>query len=300
MRYRMPPLNAIRAFEAAARLGSFSKAAEELCVTQGAISRHIKILEDRVNTQLFQRRHRQVQLTSGGLAYSQSIRKAFDIIQEETNNLNPDLNDKMLRIKSFPTFAIRWLVPRLSNFTLQKPEYGVSIYTQHSFADFESSEIDGSIEFGSGNWRGLASDRLFPTMLTPVCSPRLANGTAPPKSVKDLSKYVLLHSKHRPELWNLWLSAIGETGIPTRDVVLMEDSGLTYQAAADGIGIALGELGYIGDDIRTGRLVTPFDFVLTGPESYYLVYPPRSLSVPKFASFRKWILAQAETTRTLA
>jgi len=295
----MPPLNALRAFDAAARHCSFSRAAEELCVTQGAVSRHIRILEEHLDTRLFLRTHRQVQLTREGQAYSQSIRKAFEIIEQESGSLNPELNDNILRIKSFPTFAMRWLVPRLSNFTLQTPEYSVSIHTNHKFADFETNDIDASIEFGLGNWRGLSCDLLFPTMLTPVCSPRLANGGGPPRSIQDLSNYVLLHSNHRPGLWNAWLASVGESRLPTKEVARMEDSGLTYQAASDGMGIAIGEIGYIGEDIRLGRLVVPFDHVLIGDESYYLVYHPRKISVPKFAAFRKWILGQAEATRAL-
>ncbi|NGO53741.1 transcriptional regulator GcvA [Allomesorhizobium camelthorni] len=300
MSYRLPPLNALKAFEAAARLGSFSRAADELCVTQGAISRHIKILEESLETKLFRRVHRQVHLTEEGLAYSRSVREAFAIIETETANLNPHYADRIIRIKALPTFAMRWLIPRLSDFTRQYPEYEVSIQTSHKFADFEYDDLDGSIEFGTGNWKDVASDLLFPTMLTPVCSPRLADGAGPPQSLEQLPRYVLLHSKQRPDLWNQWLTSVGATNVPTKDVARLEDSGLVYQAAIDGLGLAIAEFGYVKEDIRLGRLVKPFDYILVGNQGYYFVCLPRKLRLKKVAAFRKWIMSRAEETRSLA
>jgi LysR family glycine cleavage system transcriptional activator len=299
MRYRLPPLNALKAFEAAARLQSFSRAAEELCVTQGAVSRQIKILEESLETKLFRRFHRQVLLTDEGLAYSRSVREAFEIIDAQSANLNPHRGDQILRIKSLPTFAMRWLIPRLSDFSKRNPDYKVSIHTSHKFADFDYDDLDGSIEYGTGEWKGVLSDLLFPTMLTPVCSPRLADGALPPTRLEELSNYVLLHSQQRPELWNQWLTGLGASNVPTKDVARLEDSGLVYQAAIDGLGLAIAEVGYVKEDVRMGRLVRPFDFVLVGEQSYYFVYPPGKIRLKKLAAFRKWIMSRAEETRSL-
>lgn len=299
MRYRLPPLNALKAFEAAARLQSFSRAAEELCVTQGAVSRHIKILEESLDTKLFRRSHRQVRLTDEGFAYSKSVREAFEIIETHTNSINPHYADEILRIKALPTFAMRWLVPRLSDFSKQSPDYKVSIHTSHKFADFDYGDLDGSIEFGNGRWKDTPSDLLFPAMLTPVCSPRLADGAPPPGSIEELRNYVLLHSQQRPDLWNQWLSSVGASNISTKGVARLEDSGLVYQAALDGLGIAIAEVAYVTEDVRVGRLVRPFDFTLIRDEAYYFVYPPGKMRVKKLAAFRNWITSRAEETRRL-
>lgn len=299
MRYRFPSLNALKAFEAAARLKSFSRAADELCVTQGAISRHIKILEESLETRLFRRVHRQVHLTEEGFAYGRAVREAFDIIEAQTANLNPHFADQIVRIKGLPTFAMRWLIPRLSDFSKQYPEYEVSIHTSHKFVEFEYADLDGSIEFGTGDWKDVQCDLLFPTMLTPVCSPRFADGTGPPKSLEQLNDCVLLHSQQRPELWNQWLTAVGASNVSTKNVARLEDSGLVYQAAIDGLGVAVAEVSYVKEDVKMGRLVRPFDFVLVGDQSYYFVYQPGRLRLRKAAAFRKWIMSRAEETRSL-
>lgn len=299
MRYRLPPLNALKAFEAAARLQSFSRAAEELCVTQGAVSRHIKILEESLDTKLFRRFHRQVVLTDEGLAYSRSVREAFEIIGEHTASLNPGYSDEILRIKALPTFAMRWLIPRLSDFSRQNPDCKVSIHTSHKFADFDFDDLDGSIEFGNGEWKGVPAHMLFPTMLTPVCSPRLADGRPPPRTVAELPDYVLLHSQQRPELWNDWLTGVGASNVSTKNVARLEDSGLVYQAAIDGLGIAIAEVSYIKEEVRMGRLVRPFDFVLVGGQSYYFVYPPGHVHQKKLLAFRDWITSRAQEMRAV-
>jgi LysR family glycine cleavage system transcriptional activator len=295
MRYHLPPLNALRAFEAAARLQSFSLAAAELRVTQGAISRHIKILEETLDTKLFRRSHRQVTLTEDGRALRKTVREAFELIEEQTNLINPHYADQILRVKSLPTFALRWLIPRLSRFSEKHSEVKVSIHTSHRFADFDSGDVDVSIEWGRGGWKGSQAELLFPTMLVPVCSPKLANGAGPPRSIADLAKYVLLHSEQRPNLWNQWLSAAGAPSIITHDVARFEDSGLVYQAALDGLGVAIAEAAYVRNDFTNGRLVQPFPHVEVCEEGYYFVYPANKLRLRKVSTFRNWITGQAKS-----
>ncbi len=299
MRYRLPSLNALRVFEAAARHLSFTRAGEELCLSQGAVSRHISILEDGLGTKLFDRLHREVRLTEAGDRYLASVQRAFEIIDAETRRISPAKDDQTLRIKLLPTFAMRWLVPRLANFAALHPETTVLINTSHRLADFDRGDLDASVEYGLGAWPKVDADLLFSVALVPVCSPRLADGSPPPTRPEDLARYVLLHSMHRPGLWDQWLQAAGVKGIPTGQGARFQNSGLVYQAAADGMGVAITEAAYVRDDLDAGRLVKPFRFVAHQPEGYYLVYPHGKLRLDRFAAFRRWILEQAQATRRM-
>ena len=297
MRYRLPPMNSLRAFEAVARLLSFSRAADELALSQGAVSRHIAILEDYLGVQLFKRTHREVTFTRLGTEYFSSVQEALDIINSETVRINRKRVEHPLRIKSLPTFAIRWLIPRLSDFTAAHPACNTTITTHHAIADFSSGDIDGSIEFGFGDWKNLSCDLLFHATLIPICSPVLADGRRPPRCIEDLRRHVLLHSVYRPELWSKWLEAAGADGLPLGTGTHLQELALVYQAAIDGLGIAMAELPYVQNDIAAGRLVTPFSKVLRQREAYYLVYPPEKLREGSFSVFRRWILEQAEFSR---
>lgn len=297
MRYRLPPMNSLRAFEAAARHLSFSRAAEEIALSQGAVSRHISILEDYLGVPLFQRKHREVALTEFGADYFRSIQKSLDIINEETAHINRKRIEHPLRIKSLPTFATKWLVPRLGEFAVLHPEIDIAMTTFHDRADFSSGDIDCSIEYGIECSSGLVWDLLFHVNLTPVSAPRLADDRPPPAGLASLKGYNLLHSVYRPDLWCRWLTEAGYPGAGSMKGTVLQDSALVYQAAVDGLGIAIAELPYVLKDIEAGRLVAPFDCVLRGPEAYYLVYPREKLREKPFATFRKWTLAKAELSR---
>lgn len=297
MRYRLPPLNALRVFEAAARHLSFTRAGVELCVSQGAVSRQITILEANLGAKLFDRLHREVRLTEAGARYLESVQRAFEIIDGETRRISPRDDDQALRIKLLPTFAMRWLIPRLAAFTALHPEITVLITTSHKLADFDRSDLDASVEYGLGDWKGLAADPLFSVALVPVCSPKLADGSPPPSRPEDLSRYVLLHSMQRPVLWAQWLKSAGVSGIATEEGARFQNSGLVYQAATDGMGVAITEAAYVRDDLEAGRLVAPFRHIAYQAEGYHLVYPPRKLRLQRFAAFRRWILEQAQETR---
>jgi LysR family transcriptional regulator, glycine cleavage system transcriptional activator len=297
MRYRLPPLNALRVFEATARHLSFTRAGEELGLSQGAVSRHIAILEDSLGTRLFDRLHREVRLTDAGVCYLGSIQNAFEIIDAQTRKISPGKGDLTLRIRLLPTFAMRWLVPRLANFTALHPKTTVLVTTGTRLADFDRGDLDASVEYGLGAWPNVDADPLFSVALVAVCSPRLADGSPPPDRPEDLSRYVLLHSMQRPNLWDHWLRAAGVTGISTGQGSRFENSGLVYQAAADGMGIAITEAAYVRDDLDAGRLVAPFRFITHQPEGYYLVYPRSKLRLEHFTAFRHWMLEQARMTR---
>ncbi len=294
MNDRLPPLNSLRAFEAAARHLSFTRASEELHVTQGAISQQITMLENFIGVKLFERRHREVRLTTSGASYFRAVQTALEIITRETMALRSKQEDSTLRIKALPTLAMRWLVPRLADFTAKHPKITVLVNTKNELADFEREDVDGAIEYGDGQWKNVEAELLFPVAVVPVCAPRLADGSPPPADLKDLEKHVLLHSLVRPQLWPEWLQAAGMAGTEMGKIMRFQTSGLAYQAALDGLGVALTEVAYIRDDISAGRLVMPFDLIVQQPLGYYWVYPREKRVLEKFAVFRRWLLQQAQ------
>lgn len=296
MRYKLPPLNGLRAFEAAARHLSFTRAAEELCVTQGAISRHILILEEILGLQLFLRQHRHIELTPEGARYLTSVRNAFEELHEATQQLASSSAPNTLNIKLLGTFAQRWLMPRLGEFNTQHPDITVRVTVSHYFANYGEQDIDASVEYGAGNWTGLVSERLYGEVIVPVCSPRLASGLPPPRRAEELSRHVFLHSIHRPDFWRQWLTDAGVANVPIEGGLRFENSALVYQAAREGLGIAIAHVAFVEDDLASGRLIIPINRPIANPVGYYLVYPANKLKQKKLAAFRKWILAAAAVT----
>src|SRR5882724_11672588 len=243
-RYRLPPLNALRAFEAAARHLSFTHAAAELCVSQGAVSRHIQLLESSLGVMLFERRHRQVILTPQGETYRNAIRSAFEAIDDATSQIRPEVRSDTLKIRLLPTFAMRWLVPRLAHFNAESPGITVRINTAHDHSDFDREDIEAAVEYGNPPRHDPVAERLFGEVLVPVCSSDLANGRPPPRHPRELGQHVLLHSLHRPDFWRQWLARAGVDGIAVESGLRFENSGLCYQAAVDGLGIAIAHVAF--------------------------------------------------------
>jgi LysR family glycine cleavage system transcriptional activator len=307
-RYRLPPLNSLRAFEAAARHLSFTHAAEELCVSQGAVSRHIQLLEAALGVVLFERRHRQVVLTPEGEDYRTAISGAFEAIDAATARLRPDPGSDTLRIRVLPTFAMRWLVPRLAHFSAANSGIAVRINTAHdNSSDFDREDIDASVEYGdpprriATPRREIVVERLFGELLVPVCSPDLANGLVPPRHPRELDRHVLLHSLHRPDFWRQWLERAGVKGIAVESGLRFENSGLCYQAAVDGLGVAIAHVAFVREDLAHGRLVVPFDLPMRNDNGYYVVYPQHKLRQAKLRAFRQFLLREAaETERIMA
>ena len=208
---RLPPLNAIKAFEATARHLSFTKAARELCVTQGAVSRHVAALEDELGAKLFARHHRTIELTPKGEIYFRALRDAFDRIQDATEHVAGASDTPTLRLKLPPTFAIRWIVPRLARLHAIDRSFDVQITTSHSPVDFDREEIDVAIHSGDEPQPGTISTRLFGEVLTPVCSPALLRQGRSLTNPGDLKRHTLLCSLHRPHDWPTWIEAAGVT-----------------------------------------------------------------------------------------
>jgi LysR family glycine cleavage system transcriptional activator len=297
MTRRLPPLNALRAFEVAARCGSFTRAAEELFVTQGAVSRHIGTLEDWLKVRLFERGRHGIQLTPQGQAYHATIRAGFDQIEHGTRQIQQSPDEKRLRIKLPPTFAIRWLIPRLARFHALHPEIDVQITTSHQRADFDREDIDVSIHSESGPPQGAGWRRLFHDTLLPVCAPGLLKKGPPLRAPRDLAKHVLLCSMNRPSDWPTWLKAAGAKGVDGNSGLKFENAALAYQAAADQLGVIVALLPFVRDDLASGRLVEPFKLRVETRGAYYLARRASHAPPERVRLFEEWVVAESSAAR---
>ena len=302
MRWNLPPLNAVRAFEAAGRHKSFKNAAAELGVTTGAISRQIKILEQFLDTILFERGNREIRLTTEGHAYLTLVYDALRRIDSATTGLKEQRRERPLSIMCCASLATRWLFPRLPRFYARHPHARLTFSSLASPRDYltESQNFDVVIRSGDGNWSPeVTSYRLFGSELVAVCSPKLLQSGPPLRNVADLERHTLLFSLFRPDAWQRWFAAIGEPQMDAPLVTKFESSGLTYQAATQGLGIALAERRFIVDDIAQARLVAPFEFIFLCEDGFYLVHKRQAAALPHLKEFRKWIVEEAETDATL-
>lgn len=294
---RLPPLNALRAFESAARYTSFKRAAEELCVTQGAISRHIQKLETDLGAKLFTRRHRQVHLTKEGADYLVTVRDAFGRISQASTNLRSRAEDRMLKVKLPITCAVRWLVPRLARFHGLHPGISVQITTSHDPVDFNREDIDVAVHYGRRVPQGLVGEKLFGEVLLPICSPKLLEKPPLLKRPRDLANHVLLHSIRRPKDWPQWLAKAGVSDVEGEHGLIFENSSLTYQGVTEGLGLAMAQLALVADDLATGHVVAPFKTRVENDLAYVLVFPKERAGLRKVADFHGWIAGEAAATR---
>lgn len=288
---RLPPLNALRAFEAAARQLSFTKAAGELHVTQAAISHQIKALEEWLGMPLFKRQNRSLLLTDAGQAYLPPLREALDRIQDATDKLRERDKSGALTVSTFTSFAAKWLVPRLGRFATAHPDVEVRLAINDALMDFGSEALDVGIRYGRGDWKGLRAERLMTEVVFVVCSPRLLEGPVPLKRPEDLRRHTMLHDD-LPEDWDTWLEAAGVGAIKARRDLAFNHSEMVLQAAIDGLGVALGRSVLVADDLATGRLIKPFDLELPTQAAYYFVCPEGSQDRPKVKAFRDWVTAE--------
>lgn len=293
----LPPLNALRAFEAAGRHLSFKAAAAELCVTQGAVSRHVLNLESFLGVSLFMRSHRQVSLTPAGIAYLQEARDALLRISDATTRARARTNERTLRIKAPPSCSIRWLVPRLGRFHARHPDIAVQVTTSHDPVDFERDEVDVGIHYGVEAAEDWQHERLFNEVLIPICNKSLLGRSRKRHAARDIASQVLLHSLRRPTDWRQWLDAAGLSGFSATQELTFENSTLTYQGALDGLGIAIAQKALVAEEISSGRLSAPSDIEVRNPLAYYLVYPNRRQTPAKVQAFQSWISNEAGLTR---
>ncbi|NGX95828.1 MAG: transcriptional regulator GcvA [Candidatus Afipia apatlaquensis] len=289
MTARLPSLNGLRAFEAAARHLSFTHAAQELNVTQTAISHQIRRLEEELGIRLFIRQSRALALTPQAAEYLPGIRAAFQDLRTATDRLLRKGDDRVLTISTLTSLAVKWLLPRLSTFQEQHPEIDVRITTSTELVDFRTSNVDAAIRYGQGRWPGLDAEWLMAEHLFPVCSPKLLTGERALRRPEDLEHVTLLHTSSTIDDWRLWLTA---AGLPAH---LSQNRGLTFdlafmtiQAAIDGLGVAMGHTAYVADDVANGRLVVPFNVSMPSA-GYYFVTPQDRPATPKLNLFRDWL-----------
>lgn len=285
---RLPFLNGVRAFEAAARAGSFAGAAAELHVSPAAVSRMVRLLEERLGLALFERAPNRLVPTPAGRAYQAGLTPILDSLADLTDRVTAMGRRRVLTVGVGPTFAIRWLIPRLADFRKRAPEVDVRITTGGQATPFDPDWSCG-ITLGDGRWPDLAAEPLFAADLLPVCAPALARDLAAPA---DLQPASLLRVAHAPEDWPRWLAAAG-LGATAAAGPEFEYYGHALQAAVDGVGVAMGIRPYVDDDLAAGRLVAPFDLTVSKGKGWYLVYRRSRIGEPGFDAFRGWMLAVA-------
>lgn len=283
---RRPFLNGIRAFEAAARAGSFVAAGQELHVTAAAVSRLVKLLEDRMGVMLFERQANRLTLTDAGRAYRDGLTPLLDGLARLTDSIAELAGRKAITVGVGPTFAVRWLIPRLADLRSRAPDVEVRITTGGATVPFSDSWTCG-IRLGQGDWPGLVATPLFAADLTPVCTPAIA---ARLRDVEGLRAEALLRVSHAPEDWPRWLAASGVTGVRA-DGPIFDFYGQAQQAAVDGVGVAMGIRPYIDDDLAAGRLAAPFALSVPKGKGWFLVHREARALEPGFRTFRDWILS---------
>ena len=293
MAKRIPPLNALKAFEAAAKHLSFTKAAEELFVTQAAISHQIKLLEDFLSIKLFLRKNRTLLLTEDGQAYYSDIKDIFSHIVDATERLLNRGAKGSITVAMPPSFAAKWLVPRISQFSTMYPDIDVRIKAVDFDEGFLDESTDIAIYYGRGRWQGLHSEQLHKEYLTPLCSPMLFASDKPLEELSDLSEHILLHDSSRDN-WKYWLKEFDIKKINVNQGPIFSHSMLVLQAAALGQGIALGNTLLAKPEIDAGRLICPFEERVESKDGFYIVSENSEHEQEKITLFREWLLSQVE------
>jgi LysR family glycine cleavage system transcriptional activator len=299
MRRHLPPLNPLRIFETAARHVHFTRAAEELGITQAAVSRQISSLEQWLGLRLFERRHTELRLTAAGSQYLESLRQAFDLIGDSTAKLlNGEIESRIV-LRSYATFALFWMVPRLPRFRERHPDIQVDLLTSVASLEFQREPADLIITHGVAEPQGVIAQRLFPDLLAPVCSPLLLSKHPPLSEPADLRHLPLLHSRYRPTDWSEWLGHVG-AGFDGAPGLIFGSSTLCFQAAKEGAGIAMGQLHLLQSELASGALVVPIPRPLERAAGYFLLHSKRAEHDERVTTLRDWIVAEARLTVSLA
>lgn len=287
----LPPLNGLRAFEAAARHLSFTRAADELHVTQTAISHQIRKLEEQLGVRLFIRVPGAVHLTPAAETYLAAVHAAFEDLRGATARLRGDGGRRVLRLSTTPSFATKWLVPRLAAFQEAHPEIAIEISTSMELVDFRRGEVDLAIRYGRGSWPGLRATWLLAEDIFPVCAPALRDGPAPLRMPADLARHRLIAVSTYRDEWQLWLTAAGLTPALAERALVFDMPILAIQAAIDGMGVALGHTPLVEADLAAGRLVAPFPMSLPSAAGFYVVAPEATADRAEIALLRDWLVA---------
>jgi LysR family glycine cleavage system transcriptional activator len=289
---QLPPLNALKAFEAAARHESFTRAAEELCVTQGAVSHQVKALEAELGLKLFNREHQRLLITEGGRAYLAVVRDAFDRIADGTQRLLQRQSGGALTVSTSPNFAAKWLVHRLGRFAEAHPEIDLRVSASPHHVDFAREDIDLAVRHGDGTASGLHVTRLCMEELFPACSPKLLDGRKGLRSPSDLGRFRLLHVNDH-QGWSQWLDFAGVSGVDLAHGPILNQASMAIDAAVDGQGVVLARTALAAWDLIGGRLVRPFDIAMPASYAYWIVCSKAVAKLPKIVAFSDWLLAEA-------
>jgi LysR family glycine cleavage system transcriptional activator len=294
MNSTLPPLPALRSFEAAARLMSFKQASDELHVTPSAISHQIEKLERTLGVRLFHRLNRRLMLTDAGSAYIAKIGPAFDTIRSATDDISTRGATDTVTLTAPPSFAELWLLPRIGNFLASFPDIDLRVEATLRLVDFAKEPIDASIRYGTGHWPGVRSNRLVVEKLVPLCSPGLAAGDSPLRSPDDLSNHILIHSEQRLTSWSTWLRAAGFESVRPRRNIRFSQSGHSLKAAANGLGVILESEAMAREHLEAGELIVPFDppSVDTAEAAYYVVTAPGETLPPKLQALESWLFQE--------
>ena len=293
MSRKLPPLNSLRVFEAAARHSSFTRASEELYVTQAAVSHQIKALEEYLGIKLFRRQNRALFLTEEGQSYFLDIKDTFTSLIDATERLLARGAKGSLTVSLQPSFAIQWLVPRLSLFSELYPDIDVRIKAVDMDDGSLTDDVDVAIYYGRGKWKDLYAQKLHTEYLVPVCSPRLLNGVKPLKTPDDLKLHTLLHDTSRRD-WTAWFKQGNIIGVNVNQGPIFSHTSMVLQAAIHGQGVALGHSVLAQPEIDAGRLVRPFTDVLVSKNAYYVVCREEQDELGKIVAFRDWMLSLVE------
>jgi LysR family glycine cleavage system transcriptional activator len=297
MARKLPPLNSLRSFEASGRLLSFTLAAQELNVTQAAVSHQIKLIEDFLGVSLFYRLPRKLALTDQGKALLPEVIDAFDILASAIGTVSKDAASSLLSVRLAPSFAAKWLSPKLKYFWLQYPEIDLCLFHAHSAVDFDRENIDIAVTYGKGDWPGVVSEKLLSLDFSPVCVPSFLENDKPLSDMNNLKYYTLLHDANY-ECWGEWLKLAAVKDTPSNKGTIIDDTNVLIQAAVDGQGVALGSTTFVQDHLEAGRLIKPFDITLENDFAYYIVYPKSHLNNPAVCAFRNWLLELLEESET--
>ena len=307
MNRHLPPLNSLRAFEAAARHLSFKKAAEELHVTPAAISQQIRGLEDYCGVELFRRLTRALVLTDAGKAALPALRDGFDRLAEGAEAMRAAGQGGVITVSVAPSFGAKWLVPRLDRFRDAQPEFDVRIDATDALASFSGDGVDVALRYGRGVYRGLKAECLMSEVAFPVCSPRLLEKGPPLERPEDLRHHTLLHVQWKMEddaapNWRMWLKAAGIEGVDPERGPRFTLENMAVEAAIEAQGVAIVSGALVEADLKAGRLVRPFPAAVSEATAfcYYLVYPEARAADPKVAAFRDWVHDEIARDRRLA
>lgn len=297
-RRRLPPLNALRAFESAARHLNFSRAADELSVTPGAVSQQIQNLEDYVGAPLFRRTPKGLLLTDAAQTALPALREAFDRLAEAASLLTAAVDGRRLTLTAAPSFAAKWLVPRLGRFEAAYPQVDVWLSAGLDLVDLTAGEVDIALRYGAGRYPGMEVRRLIGETVIPVLSPEL-HAANPLDGPEDLARHLLLHDGSPdpddscPD-WTMWLAARGVRDVDGARGPRFNQSSLVIEAAVNGRGVALAKRTLAQDDLDAGRLVAPLQIATAVDFAYYLVHPKAKGRLPQVKAFINWITAEAE------